>query len=198
MRKFTIAAIVATLLAGTAIEAKANYIVNGGFETGDFTGWTPSGNTSGGIFVRTTGSPGGYNPYAGTYFAAVGPSGSLGFLSQTFSDTVGQQLQISYYFASNGNTPNVFEALFDGTTLFDQSNISATGGSSPWPYVNYTFDVTATGSDTLKFGFRDDPSVLALDNVSVNAISTVPEPFSCALLGAGLVGLGLARRGRTG
>jgi len=175
-------------------QAKANYIVNGGFETGDFSGWTASGNTSGGIFVRVAGSPGGYSPHSGTYFAAVGPAGALGFLSQTFSDTLGQNLEITYYLASNGATPNQFETIYDGSTLFDQSNIPATGSSSPWPYVQYTFDVTATGSDTLTFGFSDPPSVLAFDDVSVNPISTIPEPISLVAFGTALAGLGFLRR----
>ena len=183
------------LLAGTALRAKANYIVNGGFETGDFSGWTASGNTAGGIFVRTTGSPGGYDPHSGTFFAAVGPAGPpLGFLSQTFSDTPGQSLEITYYLASNGATPNEFQTLYDGSTLFDQSNIPATGSSSPWPYVKYTFAETATGSDTLEFGFSDPPSVLAFDDVSVEPVSSIPEPVSLLTFGTALAGLGFFRR----
>jgi hypothetical protein len=182
----------ASLAVGLSLQAQANFINNGGFETGDYTGWTLSGNTSG-LFVRTSGQPGGYDPNSGTFFAAGGPAGSLGFISQTFSDTAGQDLQISYYFASNGTTPNEFEVLYNAAVLFDQSDIPATGVSSPWPYVNHTFNVTATGSDTLEFGFRDDPSVLALDDVSVNPLSTVPEPFSFLMVSTGLASLGLIR-----
>jgi hypothetical protein len=45
--------------------ANADLIVNGGFETGDFTGWTQSG-----WFIDTT------NPHSGVYDAATGCSGA--------------------------------------------------------------------------------------------------------------------------
>lgn len=41
-----ILALAGLLTLGIAQSAKANLIVNGGFETGDFTGWTQTSNTS--------------------------------------------------------------------------------------------------------------------------------------------------------
>jgi len=55
--------------------------VNCGFETGDFTGWTQSGNTG---FTSVTGSFGGIAPNSGNFPACMGPVGSDGLLSQTF------------------------------------------------------------------------------------------------------------------
>ena len=55
-----------------------NVIVNCGFETGDFTGWTLTGNT--GFTGVTSGSP---YVNSGTYGAYLGPVGSDGFLSQS-------------------------------------------------------------------------------------------------------------------
>src|SRR5262249_25131594 len=53
----------------------AGNLVNGGFETGDFTGWDLSGNTG---FTGVSA----INPHSGTYAAFLGPIGSLGFLCQ--------------------------------------------------------------------------------------------------------------------
>jgi len=50
--------------------------------------------------------------------------------------------------------------------------------------------VTGTGSDTVLFNFRDDPAYMALDNVSV----ATPEPASLALLGTGLLAMGIRLR----
>jgi PEP-CTERM motif len=191
----TIAILSAGLLWGGA--ANADYIVNGGFETEDFSGWTVNGS----YISVSPNVPYSYSAEAGSYFAMLGTVGGLGTLSQTFADTAGQNLVISYWLASNGQTPNEFKTEFDGTTLFDQVNIPAT--SYPYAYVHCQFDVTATGHDSLTFFERNDPSYLALDTVSVTPASSVttpgspgssvPEPISIALLAGGLLGFAAVR-----
>ena len=175
-------AVVATAIAAPA---RGNLIVNGGFETGDFTGWTHSNQA----LVDSSGGFSGYAPHSGSFFAALGTVGSVGNLSQTFADTAGQTLQISLWLASNGTTPNEFDIEFNGVTLFDQINIPTQ------PYTNITETVLATGSDTLTISERDDPDWLALDDVSVVPVG-VPEPASLAIFSTALVGLGLIRRRR--
>src|SRR5437763_12768139 len=66
-------------------------IVNGGFETGDFTGWTQSGNTG---FTAVTNNPGG--AHSGTFYASFGPVGSLGFITQTAATTAGSTYTLNY------------------------------------------------------------------------------------------------------
>lgn len=187
MKIFALAAFLFSIVFGNPVQA--NLITNGGFETGDFTGWTVTGPF---LFVRTGG--GNYGPHSGTFFAAGGPAGSLSFLSQSFTDTTGESLQIGFFVASNGDTPNQFTASYDGAPLLDLVNLPATGSGVPVPYMAETFSVAATGSDTLTFGFFDPPSVLALDDVSVNLVSSVPEPITLFLLATAMAGLVAARR----
>ena len=136
-------------------------VLNGCFETGDFTGWTLSGDTSW-TFVDD-GSQSGITPYSGNYEAALGASGSLGYLSQTLATTAGAPYSLSLWLSSlDDETPNEFLVFWNGNTLFDETNIPAIG------WTNLQFLVTATGPSTvLEFGERDDQSVLWLDDISV-------------------------------
>lgn len=97
-----------------------NLVANCGFETGDFTDWTLRGNTG---FLSVESNFSGYLPHSGNYFASLGAVGSLGYLSQTVSDTAGQQYTFSLYYASNGTFPNELDVEFNSTTLFDQTRV---------------------------------------------------------------------------
>ncbi|MES2391130.1 MAG: hypothetical protein V4555_05790, partial [Acidobacteriota bacterium] len=69
-------------------------LVNGGFETGDFTGWTVANNDS---FTTVTAADGIFVPTGGTYFAEFGTQGSDATVSQTFTDTVGEYLTLTFF-----------------------------------------------------------------------------------------------------
>lgn len=192
LNKLLSTAVVVTALSAVPLSAKAapslcdsvsgNLIQNCGFETGDFTDWAVTGNHT---FVASNFDEG---PNSGNDFAALGEVGlPLSTLSQTVSDTAGASYTLSYWFASDGGEPNYFEADWNGSTIAG----SVENAVPAFGYEEFSFTVVGTGSDTLTFLSRNDPSYQALDDVS---LATVPEPVTASLFGAGLLGLGLARR----
>ena len=179
------------LLAMSAPTFAQNLVSNGSFETGDFTGWTTTGNfefsqvTSGAFYVYT-------GAQDGSFYSTYGPVGSPGGISQTIATNPGSQYTFSFWLAGNGDDPSSFSATWNGTTVLSLTDPN-TGGA----WMQYSFTETGTGNDTIGFNFQDDPEYIALDNVVVSAASTsttttgtTPEPSSIMLLGTGVLAVG--------
>src|SRR4029077_11763600 len=136
-------------------------------ETGDYTGWTLSGNPVGGRYINNQAE-------SGQFASALGAVGSDGILSQTLNTTAGQQYTLSFWLAKQGANPNDFAVKWNGTTVLALANSPVQG------YTQYTFTVTATGaSSTLEFDARQDPSHWSLDNIAVTPSGT-PAPVAPA------------------
>jgi hypothetical protein len=130
-----------------------NAVTNCAFGTGDFTGWTLSGDTS---FTGVTGCG---RPGGSPNCAFLGPTGHLGLMTQIVFPSAGTK-SLSFWMSSSGQ-PSEFEVWYNGKvhevkTIPDHS------------YTQYTISVTASGSgDDLTFAFYNLPSFIDLTDIVV-------------------------------
>lgn len=218
---YILAGAAATALLASGAHA-TEQLVNGGFETGNFAGWTQTdqANGSGSFFVQSYGSntpiSGSATPSqagGGTYFA-VSDQGGPGShtISQTFNAIVGGAFTLSFNGYGNdqsgagpvgagtdfnGNPNQHFEVNFNGNQVYY-------GILTP-EWLNYTFNVGSfivNGANTVSFTEVDNQLFfnVGLDNISVDSTTgSVPEPSTWAmmLLGFGAIGVSMRRRRRT-
>jgi hypothetical protein len=185
---------IAVLLCTAVWSANAvNIVNNGGFETGNFSGWTvndPSGFSNVG--------PDPLFAHSGNFHANLGAVGLTGSLSQSLTTVAGTSYTLSFWLANDSSTtPNSFAAFFNGVQVFAIANSPIFG------YTQFTFAglVATSSSTTLEFRYRHDADFFRLDDVSVDAgAAGVPEAFSTiwlALPAFGALGLMHFSRGRS-
>jgi hypothetical protein len=145
-------------------------VQNGGFETGDFTGWTLDGDLSYTSIVTN-------DPdfvHSGDYGANLSTSTGPCSLSQTIPTTPGLSYLLSLWLdvPDDGfpNIPNFFMVTWGGAALCDLTNLPPIG------WTNLLFTVSASQTNTvLQIGFRNDPNYFGLDDVSLTVIVAVPQ-----------------------
>ncbi|MCG2632349.1 hypothetical protein L6654_37680 [Bradyrhizobium sp. WYCCWR 13023] len=197
-KSIVVAAGLAVVAMGSTEASASQFLANGSFETGDFTGWNLTGDQGLVFVVDGSAVPyvgGGVTQGAqqGSFYVYEGPVGSEAILSQTFADTIGATLTISGWVTGDGSQPSDVRFLFNGIEL---------GAVNPVPdqqWTQYVFTAIATGNDTFSVAFQNDNSFNGLDNFSVSNISAVPESGTWALMLLGFAGLGALRyyRNRT-
>jgi len=200
-----------TVALSLAFAASANAgMINGGFETGDFTGWTQNLSSGGGQSVVSshTGNSSTYYATEGYYFALLqaGTQNVLSSISQTYYLGAGQTMTGFAFFDSADYLPYddyAIVAIYDSygalvATPF-YSNVSTVGdyGDGAWTAWTFTagtndyFTVTMGVANILDSGYS---SYAGFDDIIGS--EPIPEPATLALFGLGLVGVSLGRRRR--
>jgi VCBS repeat-containing protein len=148
-------------------DAGPTVLVNGGFETGNFTGWTAGAHAS--VEQDEIGGE------LGHYSARLSGS-SLENLSQTVSTSPGQHYTVSFVLLPDAEaSSDFFSATWNGTTLFAQSDLFSGG------FTRYSFDVVGdpTGlASELQFSYGSDGAGFLLDGVSVTPDTGPPTESS--------------------
>ncbi len=126
----------AMLLAAPAYAAP---VVNGGFESGDFTGWTLSGNTGFGTGVCLDGSiflGSLCSANSGSYAAVSGPYPASGFISQVLATTASTSYDLTFYLRNDnlgGASSNLFNVHWNGGVVHSLVNVPQQGYAQNHP-----------------------------------------------------------------
>lgn len=156
------------------LQVVQSLVQNGGFETGDFTGWRLIGDTVNSSPFGTTiyDAVEGANNYplvvhSGNYGAFLGDT-QVATLSQALATIPGDNYLFSFWLDNPASGANqTFQVYWNGASLYSITNPPA------FSWTNFEFVATAAGNDTIQFGVENDSSYFGLDDVGVTRIPSL-------------------------
>lgn len=193
--------------------ARANLILNGGFETGTYTDWTVVPADTGSYYVvAPTFTSFGVAAQEGVYAVAFGAmEDSWDTIYQTFNTVAGQSYDFGFWVHNAaGWSGSMLLATWDSVYLSSQGGnpfpIMTDAGSFDWQQYSFTQLATSTET-TISFAGRSNAEWIMLDNISVTELAqpsvtkegsaTVPDAAPTGLLlGLGLLSIAALRRGK--
>lgn len=180
-RSLVFAVIIAVTLAVSA-NGNPNLVVNGGFETGDESGWNSVWWITDGVDTSSAHS-GSYG-----YYNAYNDPGTWAVVYQLIPTTPGSTYTLDFWLRNvGGGNLNEVSVRWTHGGLFQDLNAPA----FDWTQFTYTVTGTSDSDSGVFFSFKTD-SRFNLDDVSLTA---VPDfACTCYLVGLGLFGLVALRR----
>lgn len=196
---------VLAVLSETSAQA-VELLNNGGFETGNFAGWTTTTNGVSELTPWQVVGPGhgwfaNSHPLAGQYDALNGFDGGAGLVYNLYQDVTIPSLNQAILTANDRieynslGIPSTLDRVFEinvkdtsGNVLQTLYSLSVTingAGMTDLGWVSHTFDLSSYAGSTVRIDFREfipetftGPANIEFDNLSLQATpsNTVPEP----------------------